>query len=160
MQLEEGKIVEGTITSVTNFGAFIDLGDGVTGLCHISEVSTSYVKDINDHVKVGQSVEVKILPSDKKGKIALSIKQAMEQKGIKEEKPQRPPYEKKQKEFKPYKPDFSVSPVEFEWGTNKDAGLSFEDKLNKFKQSSDEKMHDIKRNLESKRGSSRGKGSY
>lgn len=160
MQLEEGKIVEGKITGITNFGAFVDLGEGVTGLCHISEISTSYVKDINDHIKVGQSVFVKILPSDKKGKIGLSIKQAMEEKGIKEEKVQKPFTEKKQKTFKPYKPDFSVSPVEFEWGTNKDSDLSFEDKLNKFKQSSDEKMHDIKRNLESKRGASRGKGSY
>ena len=79
MQVEEGKILTGKITGITNFGAFVDLGDGVTGLVHISEISTSYVKDINDHVKVGDTVDVKVLPADKKGKIGLSIKQVMQE---------------------------------------------------------------------------------
>ena len=74
MQFEEGKIVSGKVTGVTNFGAFVELEDGTTGLVHISEVSTSYVKDINDHVKVGDVVDVKVLPPDKKGKIGLALK--------------------------------------------------------------------------------------
>ena len=56
MQFEEGKILTGKVTGVSNFGAFVDLGEGVTGLVHISEISTAYVKDINDHVKVGDTI--------------------------------------------------------------------------------------------------------
>ena len=151
MQFEEGKIVTGKVTGVTNFGAFVDLGEGVTGLVHISEISTAYVKDINDHVKVGDSVEVKILPPDKKGKIGLSIKQAM-QDGGKKESFSKPRFGKKPRATKLPETDLHAQPAEFEWGRSFDEGLSFEDKLNKFKQASDEKMHDIKRNIESKRG--------
>jgi len=152
MQLEEGKIVSGKITGVTNFGAFVELEGGTTGLVHISEISTSYVKDINDHVKVGDVVDVKILPVDKKGKIGLSIKQVMQERNIVPEKPR---FEKRQKSA-PRLPetDLHAQPAEFDWfRKNEESELSFEDKLNKFKQASDEKMHDIKRNMESKRGS-------
>lgn len=151
MQLEEGKIVSGKVTGVTNFGAFVELEGGVTGLVHISEVSTSYVKDINDHIKVGDVVDVKILPPDKKGKIGLSIKQVMQERNITPEKPR---FEKKQKSApKLPQTDLHAQPAEFDWFKKDDGDLSFEDKLNKFKQASDEKMHDIKRNMESKRGS-------
>ncbi len=157
MQIEEGKIISGKVTGVTNFGAFIDLGDGVTGLVHISEISTSFVKDINEHIKVGDTVDVKVLPPDKKGKIGLSIKQAMIEKG---EVPAsaKPRFEKKARTPKLPETDLRAQPIEFDWGRPSDHDLSFEDKLNKFKQASDEKMHDIKRNIESKRG--RGKSGY
>ncbi len=150
MQFEEGKILTGKVAGVTSFGAFIDLGDGVTGLCHISEISTAYVKDINEHVKVGDTVEVKVLAPDKKGKIALSIKQAMQENGT--APVQNPRFEKRPRTSKLPETDLHAKPMEFEWGQPLDRDLSFEDKLNKFKQASDEKMHDIKRNLESKRG--------
>ncbi len=150
MQFEEGKILTGKVTGVTSFGAFVDLGEGVTGLVHISEISTAYVKDINDHVKVGDTVEVKVLAPDKKGKIGLSIKQAMKEKGSAPDA--KPRFEKKSRVSKLPQTDLHAQPAEFEWGRSYDDGLSFEDKLNKFKQASDEKMHDIKRNLESKRG--------
>ncbi len=151
MQLEEGKVVSGKVTGVTNFGAFVELEEGVTGLVHISEISTSYVKDINDHVKVGDVVEVKILPSDKKGKLGLSIKQVMQERGF---VPEKPKFERKPKQA-PRLPetDLHAKPMEFDWFKKDDSDMSFEDKLNKFKQASDEKMHDIKRNMESKRGS-------
>ena len=58
MQVEPGKILKGKVTGITNFGAFVDLEGGATGLVHISEISNEYVKDINDHVKVGDVVEV------------------------------------------------------------------------------------------------------
>ena len=150
MQFEEGKILTGKVTGVTSFGAFVDLGEGVTGLVHISEISTAYVKDINDHVKVGDTVEVKVLAPDKKGKIGLSIKQAMKENGSAPEA--KPRFEKRPRAAKLPQTDLHAKPAEFEWGRSYDDGLSFEDKLNRFKQASDEKMHDIKRNLESKRG--------
>lgn len=160
MQVEEGKILTGKITGITNFGAFVDLGDGVTGLVHISEISTSYVKDINDHVKVGDTVNVKVLPADKKGKIGLSIKQVMQERGEGEPAP-KPKFEKKSRAPRLPETDFHSQPEEFSWFSNSDSDMSFEDKLNKFKQASDERMHDIKRNMESKRGSSRSRnGSY
>ncbi len=158
MQLEEGKIVSGKVTGITSFGAFVELEDGVTGLVHISEISTSYVKDINDHVKVGDTVDVMVLPADKKGKVGLSIKQVMQQRGVVSEKPRA---ERKPKSA-PRLPetDLHAKPAEFDWFKKDDGDLSFEDKLNKFKQASDEKMHDIKRNMESKRGSGKSRQNY
>ncbi len=152
MQVEEGMILSGKVTGITKFGAFIELEGGQTGLVHISEISLDYVNDINDHVKVGDIVEVKVLPSEKKGKIGLSIKQALKAKmGTGDKKP----FKKREpRRERSAPPDFSVQPVEFSFGTESE-DLSFEDKLNKFKQASDERMHDIKRSFESKRGTSR-----
>ncbi|MFP7226505.1 S1 RNA-binding domain-containing protein, partial [Priestia filamentosa] len=58
MSIEVGSKVRGKVTGITNFGAFVELSGGQTGLVHISEVADSYVKDINDHLKVGQEIEV------------------------------------------------------------------------------------------------------
>ena len=77
MAVEVGSKVQGKVTGITNFGAFVELPEGITGLVHISEVADSYVKDVNDHLKVGDQVEVKVI-SEKEGKIALSIKKAIE----------------------------------------------------------------------------------
>ena len=154
MQVEEGKILVGKVTGITNFGAFVELEGGMTGLVHISEISLDYVNDINDHIKVGDSVEVKVLPEEKKGKIGLSIKQALKEK-LGDTTPSKKSFKKKEaRTARSAPPDFSVQPEEFSF--SKDASdLSFEDKLNRFKQASDEKMHDIKRSFESKRGTSR-----
>ena len=78
MALEVGQIVEGKVSGITGFGAFIDLPDGETGLVHISEVARNYVKDINEHLSLNQTVKVKVLALDEKGKISLSIKKAQE----------------------------------------------------------------------------------
>lgn len=75
MALEVGQIVEGKVTGITNFGAFIELTTGQTGLVHISEVADKYVKSVNDYLKEGDLVKVKVLTLDK-GKIGLSIRQA------------------------------------------------------------------------------------
>ena len=77
MTVEVGTKVSGKVSGITNFGAFIDLGDHQTGLVHISEVSNTYVKDIHDVLKVGDEVQVKVLKVGDDGKISLSIKQAM-----------------------------------------------------------------------------------
>ena len=76
MQLEVGKIVEGKVNKITKFGAFVDLGDNKVGLVHISEVAPTFVKEVGDHSKEGQTVKVKILNLSEDGKIGLSIKQA------------------------------------------------------------------------------------
>ncbi|MGI6678164.1 MAG: S1 RNA-binding domain-containing protein [Dehalobacterium sp.] len=76
MDLAVGNIVEGTVTGITKFGAFVELPGGVTGLVHISEVADAYVKDVKDYLKEADKVTVKVVNIDEKGKIGLSIKQA------------------------------------------------------------------------------------
>lgn len=61
MSIEVGSKLQGKVTGITNFGAFIELPDGKTGLVHISEVADNYVKDINEHLTVGDEVTVKVL---------------------------------------------------------------------------------------------------
>ena len=139
MALEVGQIVEGKVSGVTGFGAFVDLPGGETGLVHISEGARNYVKDINEHLSVGQSVKVKVLSLDEKGKISLSIKKAQE--GERRRGPAAP---------------FTGRPAEIDWNSeNEQKDMSFEDMMASFKQSSDARMLDIKRNVESKRGSRR-----
>ena len=77
-QLTVGEIVEGKITGITNFGIFADLGKGKSGMVHISEVSRTYVNDINELFKVGDVVKMKIMNITEEGKISLSIKRALE----------------------------------------------------------------------------------
>jgi uncharacterized protein len=77
--LQPGMILEGVVTNVTKFGAFVDIGVHQDGLVHISELSNRYIKDPNDAVNVGQIVKVKVLNADAKTKrIALSMKALME----------------------------------------------------------------------------------
>lgn len=78
MELAVGQIVEGKITGITAFGVFLDIGEGKSGLVHISEVSRTYVNDINEFVKVGDVVKAKILNIGEDGKISLSMKKALE----------------------------------------------------------------------------------
>lgn len=77
MAVAVGAKVSGKVTGITNFGAFVDMGEGQTGLVHISEISNSFVKDIHDVLSVGDKVTVKVM-SMKDGKIGLSIKHAEE----------------------------------------------------------------------------------
>ncbi|MFZ3100923.1 MAG: S1 RNA-binding domain-containing protein [Desulfitobacteriaceae bacterium] len=76
MAIAVGSIIEGIVTGITNFGAFIELPDKMTGLVHISEVADAYVKDVRDYLKEQDNVKVKVIHVDEKGKIGLSIKQA------------------------------------------------------------------------------------
>lgn len=135
MSVPVGSILEGKVTGITSFGAFVQLKDGPTGLVHISEISDTYVRDINDFLKINDDVKVKVI-SVKEGKIGLSIKQA--------------------------NPEYSVSVA----GFHKDGGRgarrgsrgrsSFEDKIMKFLKESEDRLADLNRNTESKRG---GRGS-
>ncbi len=125
-----GSIVEGVITGITKFGAFVELPGGSTGLVHISEIADEYVKDINEFYKKTDKVEVKVLSVEDKGKIGLSIKQAKKGYQASNQKDRKRPV-----------------------AVNK---ASFEDKMNRFLKESDERLLDLKRNTESKRG---GRGS-
>jgi S1 RNA binding domain protein len=78
MAIEVGAKLEGKVTGITHFGAFVDLSGGVTGLVHISEIADNYVKDVKDHLKLDDVVTVKVINVDKDGKIGLSIKQAID----------------------------------------------------------------------------------
>jgi len=130
MPVEVGKVVEGKVSGITNFGAFVQLPDGKTGLVHISEIAEEYVKDINAHLKENQAVKVKVMSVEPNGKISLSIKKALE----------------------PRRETRQNRPMDFDWGRNNSDNLSFEDRLAKFMKDSDERLHDLKKSLESKRG--------
>ncbi len=75
MSIEVGETVEGKVTGITNFGAFVELPTGDTGLVHISEVANTYVKDITNYLKEDEKIKVKVINIDDDGKIGLSIKQ-------------------------------------------------------------------------------------
>ncbi len=126
--------MEGVITGITKFGAFVELPGGTTGLVHISEIADEYVKDINEFFKKADKVKVKVLTVENNGKVGLSIRQAVEG-------------------FTPHKKSAKT-------GRGKPAVVnkaSFEDKMNRFLKESDERLLDLKRNTESKRG---GRGSF
>lgn len=145
MSLEKGSIVEGKVTGVMPFGAFVSLPDNKSGLVHISEITKEYIKDINDYIKQGDVVKVKVIGIDKNGKINLSIRQAAE-------KPK----------ARPASSGGSIRPADIDWSARSDEELSFEDKLSRFKKDADEKMLALKRSNESKRsgGYHRGGGTY
>ena len=141
MQLEVGAICEGKVTGITNFGVFVEIEKGTTGMVHISEVSRTYVNDINELFKVGDVVKMKVLNIGEDGKISLSIKKALEP----EKKGERPA--RFEKRPAPPKPDGSYT-----WTPKKQEPASFEEMMSRFKQTSDEKFSDLKRkNPEAKR---------
>ena len=119
MAIEIGAVVEGEVTGITNFGAFLQLPGGKVGLIHISEVSNVYVKDIHDFLKEHQKVRAKV-----------------------EEKPETPARPARPKE----------TPVVEKRSPRQVGPLSFEDKLSKFLKDSDDRLLDLRRNTESKRG--------
>lgn len=124
MSITVGAILEGVVTAITPFGAFIELPGGITGLVHISEVADAYVKDVKEYLTESQKVTVKVINIDAKGKIGLSIKKV------------NPPVTS----ARDYKKDRARSHD------------SFEDKLAKFMKESDEKLSEYKRSTDAKRG--------
>ncbi len=146
MSVEIGSIIEGKVSGIMAFGAFVTLPDNKVGLVHISEVASSYVTDINEHLKVGDVVKAKVIKIDDNGKISLSIKKASEKKKI-------------QKSDSAQKPHTPIRPADIDWSARNDEDMSFEDKLNKFKLDSDEKMLALKRSNESKRSGGYRRGS-
>jgi len=170
MQIEVGEIYEGKVTGITKFGAFVAFAEGKTGMVHISEVASTFVKEITDFVKVGQAVKVKVVAISPEGKISLSMKKA-------EPEAEKPKFEKRdnftrperkndrkfdvqkpeRKDYRSNQENYSASgsarPGDFEWQAKPNSGGSFEDMMSKFKLQSDEKISDLKKNTETKRGS-------
>jgi len=164
--VEIGAIIEGKITGITGFGAFVEIDGGKTGLVHISEVASGYVEKIGDHLTEGQEVKVKVVSVEPSGKIALSIKKALEASAPRsggrsgaygEKRESRPTRIRREVEvFDP-----STQPVQFSppapQGKKAVPLVSLEDKLLRFKQDSEEKMAALKRSSKDKRGGYKGK---
>jgi S1 RNA binding domain protein len=128
MSIEVGSKLQGKVTGINNFGAFVELPEGKTGLVHISEVADSYVKDINEHLTVGDEVTVKVINVEKDGKIGLSIKKAKDNPN---------PGRRKQ----------NSSPK-----VNREKTETFEAKMNRFLKDSEDRLASLKKHTESKRG--------
>jgi S1 RNA binding domain protein len=122
MSLEAGTVLEGVVVKITHYGAFVELPDGKSGLVHVSEIADTYVKDVRDYLKEQERVKVKVLGYNEKGKLDLSVKQALD------------PSERQARAR---------------------AKASFEEKLAKFMKESEERLLDLKRNTEAKRGGRR-----
>lgn len=137
MQLEVGAVLEGKVTGITKFGAFVELPDKKTGMVHISEVAPTFVKEIRDFISEGQTVKVKVLSIGDDGKISLSIKKAL------------PPTPRA---AAPRRQAFSGRPDDVDWSSSNAKGGSFEDMMSRFKATSDEKFSDLKRSMDSKHG--------
>ncbi len=145
MELEVGKVVKGKVVGITNFGAFVEV-DGDTDetptgrrrncLVHISEISDGFVKSVEDYLKIGDTVEAKVIGIDDRGKVSLSIKQA-------------------RTEARSKNGAFSNPPPEF-FGARHD-NHDFEEMMHSFKQASDEKMSVLKKYGDPKKSSGRRK---
>lgn len=171
------EIFEGRVFSIMNFGAFVRLKDGSTGLVHISEITDGFVQDVKDYLKVGQTVNIVVLAEEPDGKKKFSIKRVASQPrldGKTEEEARAEAKEKnndnaddsvisKKKNAEKSKlakkepgsvAKASVMPPPDIYGVDKDAAgtVSFEDKLFKFMKSSEERLVDIKHRTENKRG--------
>lgn len=140
MSIEVGNIVEGKITGLANFGAFVDLGNGKNGLVHISEVSDKFIENIKDELEEGQKVKVKIINIADDGKIALSIRKAQEN----SDKPKSSVAPKKK--FEPKRQTKS----------RQNENKSFDAMMNSFLKDSEDRLSSIRKNTEGKRG---GRGS-
>jgi len=160
MAIEVGTKLEGKVTGITHFGAFVDLSGGVTGLVHISEIADNYVKDVNDHLKLGDVVTVKVINVDKDGKIGLSIKQAVDKPAEATSAPSsRPP----RPESRGGGRDGGDRPGGGGGFNRGDRGgrsfnkpsvpkATFDDKVSRFLKDSEERISSLKKNTESKRG--------
>lgn len=156
MGFEVGSVLEGKVTGITKFGAFVSLPENRSGLVHISEIAYSYVSDISEHLSEGQTVKVKVIGIDANNRINLSIKQAA------------PPPARPERRFTPRtnngaqqgdgerRPPRRSQPNTFQGEPAQPKGpVSFEDQLKQFMASSDSKLSEL--HLNEKRGSRRGR---
>ncbi|MCD8506659.1 MAG: S1 domain-containing RNA-binding protein [Alkalibacterium thalassium] len=146
MSIEVGSKVEGKVTGIANFGAFIDLGNNKTGLVHISEVSDSYVENINEELEVGQTVTVKVLSIADDGKIGLSIRKAQDKPAESAPKPKAPSRERS-------------SSSSNKRSSSAQKKQDFDSLMSSFLKDSEDRLTSIKRNTENKRGGRGGRRS-
>ncbi|WP_373233429.1 S1 domain-containing RNA-binding protein [Cohnella sp.] len=152
MSIEVGAKLQGKVTGITHFGAFVELPGGVTGLVHISEIADNYVKDVKDHLKLEDVVTVKVINVDKDGKIGLSIRKAVDRPEGEQapQQQQRPP--RNDRPFRREDRDGGGGRGGrggFDRGPNR---LTFEDKVSRFLKDSEERISSLKKNTEGKRG--------
>ncbi|MBR6967668.1 MAG: S1 RNA-binding domain-containing protein [Ruminococcus sp.] len=183
MQLEIGKIYNGRVKGITQYGAFVDIEGGGTGMVHISEVANTYVNDIHEHLTEEQEVRVKVIGINEAGKVSLSIKKASENK---DSQPRQRRFDKGQgKGFDKGEKDGDKGERSFDKGERSsdksdrgfDKGgersqrskpvvwepkkqippseMTFEDMMSRFKQTSEERMCDLKRSTDRKNGTRR-----
>ncbi|MCL2402044.1 MAG: S1 RNA-binding domain-containing protein [Oscillospiraceae bacterium] len=132
MDIVVGEVVEGKVSGITAFGAFVTVGSGKSGLVHISEIAAEFISNVSDYLKEGQDVTVKVIGIDNSGRLNLSIKQALPPTPAPPASRQSPPPSRPQRP--PMQPRAKV-PV---------AEPTFEDKLKRFMQDSDSKMSGMK----------------
>lgn len=148
MVAEVGSLVDGKVTGIIEYGAFVDIGEGKTGMVHISEVAQSYVTNIRDHLAVGQQVRVKVLSITPEGKVSLSIKKAMEPGTVvPQERPAPPPQRR-----------HSPPPNVWQGQRSNAPAQSFEDMMSQFKQTSEDKISTLRRGGDTRYGGSTRRG--
>ena len=143
MAAEVGSLVDGKVTGIIEYGAFVDIGGGKTGMVHISEVAAAYVTNIRDHLAVGQEVRVKVLSVSPDGKVSLSIKKAMEPLPA-QERPGGPP--------PPRAPRRGGPPNVWQGQRSNGPASSFEDMMSQFKQTSEDKISTLRRGGDTRYG--------
>lgn len=146
MSIEVGAKLNGKVSGITNFGAFIDLGGKKTGLVHISEISNSFVKDIHDVLMVGDEVTVVVTSIGDDGKIGLSIRKA-EDKPKAEKREQKHDFGHKNYRSNPKKNNAHAHSQNA--GSNKQ---DFDTLMSSFLKESDDRLSSLRRNTEGKRG--------
>lgn len=132
MQISVGAVVDGKVTGITKFGAFVAIEGGGSGLVHISEVANTYVNDISDYLTVGQAVKVRVLSIGDGGKINLSLKRAAEGAGTSSGTSHH------MGNARPA----NIKRVDAANNTEAPADKAFEDRLKKFMQESDSRISD------------------
>ncbi len=163
MSIEVGNILPGKVTGITNFGAFVDLGNRKTGLVHISEVSNSYIKDIKDVLTVGDEVQVKVMEISGDGKVSLSIRRASADSSEEnvEEKPKFQKTAPRNQEGQGFKKPYAAkSALSFEKKSPSQAKVNdFDAMMSSFLKDSEDRLTSLKRNTEGKRGGRGGRRS-
>lgn len=156
MDPQVGSILEGKVTSIMKFGAFVALEGGGSGLVHISEIANTFVEDVHDHLQTGQAVKVLVLSAEN-GRVNLSIKKALPQQ--ERRVPRLPRTGAGPQTGAGPRPAAASRPPQSQFqGRGKAAPLplsgdqDFEDKLKRFLSSSEGKMADLNRSMDGKRG--------
>ena len=153
MELSVGSVLEGKVTGITKFGAFVTLPEGKSGLVHISEIANAFVNDVHDFLTMGQMVNVKVLSITPDGKINLSIKQTLPDQPA----PRRPAPRPQAAAPAPRPAPAQWTPAEPGVVRGPSSDASFEDKLKQFMQESDSRMSGNKLYADRKGGSRRRK---
>jgi len=155
MDLVVGAVVDGKVTGIMKFGAFVSLPGGKSGLVHISEIAYSYVNEVSDFLKEGQEVKVKIIGVDENGRINLSIKKAQEP-PAQQQAPKRRPFNSNNGGENAGNGKPAGQPRNFVKAAQPAAEPSFEDKLKQFMADSDSKISGIKQYSDRKSNRRRG----